>query len=403
MGALSRLFLFALAVLVPMLAQAAPDTTVPDAQRAQVERVRAELAAQLQLQAYDLLDELVYQWSQSPPFGVETPVVLADVSVPVSFGSGLQALIENHFNALVVKNPRSNVVMTHCPQCTSMIVHSGAKGTIISRGVDAPEALAAAGALSQSKHALFLDFEVEGSALVLRARITSLEPSLPIVFARTLSTSTSNAALLRTGDRLKSAAETRKEYLDILENRSTWLIPVRVGVRTYKPGYNSFAVVPPFIWLQGGVEAAFSQARAWLGSFSVGVSWAPQSHTAWLAQARISRLLTGTVSSMTTPDLYLFLGGSIITVYGNSALLFTDDRVSIDDVTRAVLANPNLIPTKTIGALQIGLELRVKNRIGVGLYLESLPGVTSGANLGDYLNLGFIRFHSFGVEASFCF
>jgi hypothetical protein len=328
--------------------------------------------------------------------------VLADVSVPVSFGSGLQALIENHFNALVVKNPQSNVVMTHCPACTAMMVHSGAKGTVISRGVDAPEALKAAGALAPSRHALFLDFEFEGSALVLRARITSLEPALPIVYAKTLSTATSSAALLRTGDRLKSASEARKEYVDMLENRSSWTVPIRVGVRTYKPGYQSFAV-PPFIWITGGVEAAFSQARAWLGSFAVGLSWAPQSHTAWLAQARISRLITGQVSSLTHPDLYVFLGGSIISVYGSTALVFSDDVITIDDVTRSVLNNQNIVPTKTVGALQIGLELRVKNRIGVGIYLESLPGITSSANISDYLNLGIIRFHSFGVEASFCF
>lgn len=327
-------------------------------------------------------------------------MVLADVAVPVSFGSGLQALVENHFHALVLQNPRSNVVLTHCPQCTAMVVHSGAKGTIVSRGVDAPEALAIGGALAQSKHALFLDFEAEGSALVLRARMTSLEPTLPIVYAKTVSTSTSSPALLRTGDRLKSAAETRQEYLDVLQNRSTWLIPIRVGVRSYGRGYGQVSM-SPFIWAQGGVEAAFSQARAWLGSFSVGVSWAPQSHTAWLAQARISRLVTGTVSSLTAPDLYAFIGGSVISVYGSSALLFADDTVSVEEVG---LANAlTRAPTRTFAAIQLGLELRVKNRIGLGLYVETLPSVTSTEFIGNFLNLGFIRFQSFGAEVSFCF
>ena len=239
--------------------------------------------------------------------------------------------------------------------------------------------------------------------MVLRARITALTKDLPIVYAKTLSTTTSSAALLRTGDRLKSAAEARKEYLDILENRSTWTVPIRVGVRSYLAGYRSNFAMPPFIWLMGGVEAAFSQARAWLGSFSVGISWAPQSHTAWLAQARISRLLTGTVSSLTHPDLYFFIGGSVMSVYGNTALLFGNEVVGIDEVTRAIMNNPSSVPTATLGMFQFGLELRVKNRIGVGLYFEALPGITTEQNIGSYINLGFIRFQSFGVEASFCF
>ncbi len=391
-----------LAMLVSSVAFANPDPKTPDAQRAQIEAVRAEIAAQIQLQAYDLIDELVFEWLQNPPFGVATPLVLADVGVPVSFGSGLQALIENHLTSVVLKNPRSNVVLTHCPACTAMVVHSGAKGTVVSRGVDSPEALAEAGTAAQSKHALFLDFEVEGSAMVLRVRITSLEPSLPIVYAKTLTTSTGSAALLRTGDRLKSAADARKEYTDILENRSTWTIPIKVGVKTYPPGFQSIPA-PPFIWISGGVEAGFNQARAWLASFSVGVSWAPQSHTAWSAQARVARLLTGTVSSLTHPDLYFFLGASIVSVYGNSALLFSDDDVSIDELTRIITNNPNQTPSRTFGAFQIGLELRVKNRIGVGVYLETIPALASDRNIGNYLNLGLLRFQTFGAEVSFCF
>lgn len=390
-----RALAFMLLVAVPALAA---DPALADAQRAQVESMRAELARQLQLQAYDLLDELVFELGERPPFGVATPVVLADVTVPVSFGSGLQALLENHFISVALQNQRSNVVLAHCPSCSAMVVHSGAKGTVIARGVDDPEVLAAAGSASQSKHALFLDFELEGSAMVLRARITSLAPALPIVYAKTLSTTTSSPAMLRSGERLISAADARKEYLDILANRSSWSVPIRVGARVYPPGTQAFSVAP-FIWLTGGVEAAFSQARAWLGSFSVGVSWAPQSHTAWLAQARVSRLITGSVSSLTHPDLYLFLGGSIISVYGPTALIFSDDVVSIDELTRQIQNSSTAAPSRTLAAFQIGLELRVKSRIAVGGYLEVMPGLTSDQNIGTLLGI----FRSIGVEASFCF
>jgi len=394
----SALLSLAFALLpVSALAEA---PTVTEARRAQLESLRAQVAGQIQLQAYDLLDELVFSWMEQPVFALDTPVVLADVSVPVGFGSGLQALIENHFAALVVKNPRTRVLLAHCPQCTSVVVHSGAKGTIISRGVDEPEALSTAGALSGSRHALFLDFEVEGAALVLRARITALEPSLPIVYAKTLSTSTSSAALLRTADRLKSAAETRQEYLDALQGRSLYLVPVRIGVRSYAAGSAQSIAIPPFLWLQVGAEAPLTQARAWTGSLSLGVSWMPQLHVGWMVQGRISRLLSGSVTSLTRPDLYGFVGGSVLSIHGLSALVFQDQVLNLEDVTSQLLG---VDPQALFGAVQLGLELRIKNRIGASVFVESLPSMNNAPSIGRYVDLGPLQLHSLGVEVSFCF
>jgi hypothetical protein len=279
-------------------------------------------------------------------------------------------------------------------------VHSGAKGTIISRGVDEPEALSTAGALSGSRHALFLDFEVEGAALVLRARITALEPSLPIVYAKTLSTSTSSAALLRTADRLKSAAETRQEYLDALQGRSLYLVPVRIGVRSYAGGSAQSIAIPPFLWLQVGAEAPLTQARAWTGSLSLGVSWMPQLHVGWMVQGRISRLLSGSVTSLTRPDLYAFVGGSVVSIHGLSALVFQDQVLNLEDVTSQLLG---VDPQALFGAVQLGLELRIKNRIGASVFVESLPSMNTAPSIGRYVDLGPIQLHSLGVEVSFCF
>jgi hypothetical protein len=392
-------FLSLLLAVLPATA-AAEDSPLSDAQRTQLEALRGEIAAQIQLQAYDLLDELVFGWTEQPVFALETPLVLADVSVPVGFGSGMQALIENHFASLIVKNPRTRVALTHCPQCTSMVVHSGAKGTIVSRGVDEPEALSKAGTLSGSRHALFLDFEAEGAALVLRARITSLEPALPIIYAKTLSTSTSSPALLRSGDRLKSAAEAHQEYLDALQGRGLYQVPIRLGVRTYATGSSVQVKAAPFPWLEAGVEGALSQARAWTGSIMLGVSWMPQLHTGWLAQGRLSRLISGTTSSLTGPDLYAFIGGSVITIHGPSALTFQDHVPDLGDLVSLLTREG---PDETFGGIQVGLDLRVKNRIGVGVFLESLPALNNAPAIGNYLDLGLIKFHSLGVEVSFCF
>src|SRR4051812_1767202 len=100
------------ALLVSMLllplAASAEDASLTEMQKAALERLRAADADQIQLRAYELLDELVYGWTETPVFAVDTPVVLAEVNVPVGFGTGLQALIENHFASLVTKSPRGH-------------------------------------------------------------------------------------------------------------------------------------------------------------------------------------------------------------------------------------------------------------------------------------------------------
>jgi hypothetical protein len=399
MAAVIRRALFTLALaLLPAPALAA-DAAVTDAQRAQIEALRGQVASQIQLQAYDLLDELVFGWNQQPVFAVDTALVLADVSVPVGLGTGLQALIENHMVGLLAKNPRTHVFLVHCPPCMSLVVHSGVKGTVISRGVDEPEALQKARNISTSRHALFLDFEAEGSALVLRTRITSLEPALPIVYAKTLATTTASPALLRSGAHLKSAADARQEYLEALERRGAYLVPIRMGVRTYATGPERIAL-PPFAWLQAGVEASLSQAQAWTGSLMLGVSWAPELHVGWFTQARISRLLSGSVKSLTHPDLYAFLGGAVFSIHGQSALLFNDQVPNAETLIATALGRQ---PSTTFGALQLGLELRVKNRISVAAFLESLPTMANAPAIGAYFDTGLVTFRSMGVEVSFCF
>lgn len=393
-----------LALCIALLAPSAfaQDESLSDLQQAQLDRLRAEMASQIQLQAFDLVDELVYGWIEQPVFGVDTPVVLADVTVPVGFGSGMEALIENHFAGLLVKHPKTRVQLSHCPQCNAMIVHSGAKGTIISRGVDQPEALVQAGGLSGSRHALYLDFEAEGSALVLRARITALEPALPIVYARTLSTSTSSAALLRSEDRLTSAAEARKEYLDALQGRGLVRFPVRLLVRSYAQSDESTNPVAsvPHLWLQAGAEMSLTPARAWTATLSGGATYMPQLHFGWMAQARVARLLSGSAVALNHPDIYAFAGLSIISIYGASADVFGTEIPTAQQILDAARneRNPNVL----FGAYQLGMEVRL-NKVGLGAYLEMAPALDNSPNIGRHLDFGFVSFHNFGVEVTFCF
>ncbi len=394
--------LAALAALAPSRARAAgsPGPVVDEAQAAELEKLRGELGAQVQLQAYDLLDELVFEWTQHPLFGVETPVILADVTVPVSLGTGLKALVENHFAALVVNHRQTRLVLTHCPECSAYVVRSGAKGTVVARGYDSPEVLSAAASASGSRHAIFLDFEAEGTSLVLRARVTRLTPELPIVFATSLSSATSGPPLLRSEEALVSAAAARKEHLEALENRGLLTVPIHVGVRNYATSPSASVAASPYVWLQGGVEVAFTQARVWAASFSIGYTWLPEVHDGWMAQARISRLLTGRARSLTLPDLYFFFGASVTSVQGADSTLF--DKEVVDSASILAAARGTL-PRATFGAFHLGLELRVKNRIGVSAFLEALPTLGDAPALGSFVDLGFVKFQGFGAEASFCF
>jgi hypothetical protein len=366
---------------------------------AELDELRGEVAAEIQLRAYDLLDELVYEWTQHPPFAAPTPVVLASVTVPVGLGTGLEALVENHFATLVLQNPTTRMTLVYCGECTAVLVHSGAKGTVVSRGVDDPAALARFGTASTSRHALFLDFEGEGESLVLRARVTSLEPMLPIVYARTLTSATSASAMLRDPARLTSAAEARREYLEAIEGRGVFTVPVRLAVRSYSKG-NTQATILPFIWLEAGVEVGFTQARAWIGSLSLGYSYNPSTHDGWLASARIARLVSGRVRSLTQPDLYLFLGVSAINVRGQDAQMF---ELNPPPLTNIVAGSKGDRPSATFAAWKVGLELRVKNRIGASFFLESLPMLQSAPALGSYLDVGFTKFQTMGAEVTFCF
>ncbi|MEZ4316659.1 MAG: hypothetical protein R3F61_04125 [Myxococcota bacterium] len=386
--------------MIAVLASLALAGPIEDAQRVELDRARAEIAGEVHLSAFDLIDELVYGWKTDPVFESSTPVVLAGVSVPVGLGTGMQALVENHIAAVLAENPTSNVQLVHCPSCTAVVVHSGPEGTVVSRGIDNPAVLAELGGAT-GKHALFVDLEAEGSWLVLRARITQLTPDLPIVWSHTLATSAATPALLRASDQLKSADEARAEYLAALRSRGPLVIPVRLSVRTYaRPDGGNGTPPPPFLWLQTGAELAPTDARAWTSSLMIGGAFIPQAYQGLMGQARVSRLLTGRVRSVTRPDLYGFVGASVMTVWGPATSSFQVDPLNADDIVAAVQGDG---PRSTWGTLQLGLDLRIGNRIGVGTFLETLPALRRSQNMGDYIRVLGIGFQGFGTEVTACF
>lgn len=400
MAALRRPLLVPLLASLALLALAAPAfaNEAEDAQQAELERLRREVAGEVQLAAYNLLDELVYGWTQAAPFGQATPVFLAEMSVPVGLGTGLEALLENHLAALLVANPTTKVTLSHCPACTAVMVHSGPSGTIVSRGLDNPEALAKVGA-GGARHGLYVDFTAEGAWLVLRARIVKLTPDLPIVWSQTLSGAVGTPSLLRSQTRLTSAAEARREYLAALNDQGPYRVPIRATLRSYETGAQTGVAPPPILWLQSGVEIALSHTESWTASILVGYAWLPDAYDGVMIQSRLSRLISGRARSLTQPNLYLFFGGALMTLDGPTIGPFV-----VRDGQQLVREAEGSIDTRaSFGAFHLGLDLRLGNRVGISAFVENMPAYNDSDTIGTFLPNGLIDLHSFGTEVSFWF
>jgi len=399
--AVARLLLLLVLVALPSMAWA--EDAVDAQLREELDRARTRVASQVQLTAYDLIDELVYGLTQDPIFGRPTPVVLAGVSVPVGLGTGMQALLENHLSDALVRNPDTHLQLVHCPACTAVVVHSGPEGTVLTRGIDDPELLDRLGD-STGQHALFIDVEAEGAWLVLRARLTRLTPDLPIVWSHTLAASASTPALLRDSAELKSAEDARNEYLDMLHDRGHVAIPLRFSVRNYA-GVDTFGGVggigaPPFLFIQSGAEITPDPRQAWLSSFILGYAVVPQAYQGLMGQARFSRLLTGKQRSLIHPDLYGFVGGAVMTVWGPSAASFRERTLTADEIVADAAGDD---PRATFSTIQFGLDLRLGYRVGLSSFLETIPSLRDSENIGNYMWLFGLEWQTFGTEVTFWF
>ena len=91
---------------------------------------------------------------------------------------------------------------------------------------------------------------------------------------------------------------------------------------------------------------------------------------------------------------------ALSTVWGPATASFRNNSLTLDEILSDIDLDE---PRATFGAVHVGAELRLGNRVGFGFFLETLPQFTSSRNFGRYTTLGPIEAHSIGAEVAFCF
>ncbi len=389
------------------LAQQSDDET---AQRAR--DLRAFVASEIQLQAMDLLDELVFSWKEKPPLGPDARVLLVGVGVPLGLGSGLSALLENHITTLMVSNPGTQLVPVHCSECVAFTTVSLPDRTVLGRGYHFEEVIQKKSESGAVDALLFLDFEAEGPHLVLRSRLVQPVAPHAILTSHTLSSQTTGPAMLRHPQRLKSREEAREEYLSILKDKATFFVPLRIIYRQYETNLGASlgqtdatavlgAAVSPFVWFELGFESFFTQSRRWFAGVAVGYTTLDQVHDGWSFGGRFGRLLFAERRSLLSPDFYAYVGGTVVSIEGNNALAFRRDPLAASDIVNDLLQNK---PKASWGMWRLGVEARMKDRFSLGFALEASPTYSDDhPSIGTYLETPLLDFQSFGVEVGFWF
>jgi len=373
---------------------------------AQAEALRARVASHVHLRAMNLLDELVLGMKTAPPVQETTAVAIGDVTGPFGWGTGFEALLENHLIDLLTRHPTTRLRPVLCAACRAVTVHATAGATVVARGVDLPDVLSRLGGTGAT-HALFVDVEAEGGDVVMRAQLVTLTPGLPIVWARTLTSSTAADALLRSDEHLVTAEEARAEYLAALRERGRLTPIARVALLQFAPQeqefFDDFTGLPlppalpvaPLYWVMGGAELAFTNNREWLGSLVVGASYVPVLYTSALVQARLARLVSGKVASLVWPNVYVVGGLSLVGLMGTEATKLRDPN--------GIFSTPTEDTMHAWPSVHIGVDVRLGQRLGAALTLEQTPTLYNRASIGAWGPAWPLQAQAVGAEVSLWF
>lgn len=334
--------------------------------------VRADEPVRRDIRLYgaDLIDEMVYDWLKSPPFGQPVSLIVAEVDGPVGVGTRFAEDVENHLFEVLRANPKLSLQLVHCSLCRNKIAVSNPKRTIIA---DALSTLEGAEQLRRYPHqyALSLHFDLAGGDLALWAEIYETAPPQRIAWARRFSVETSSRAVLQEPTRLVGIPEARAEQRRLIEGRDTLQLVTRFPIRNFAPkegATGSATSITPLIFVEQSVEATLSPRRAQRAGLSVGVTSIKDSLQGWTVGAHFQQLLGRAEPSLTQPDVYLRAGVTFLRLEGPGAAPFANSQLDV-----AKLANDKDEPRASLTAFQLGIEAHVKYRFGFLAFVEYMP------------------------------
>lgn len=386
---LLRLLAIAALILGVCHPQAASANNPVDEPEVMEVAARSDMAGYLHLMAADLLDELVYRWTENPTFGSPTRVVLVELGVPMGLNGNFQGFLEDRFFDLLTQHPETSMIPVHCGLCTELTVVSDPSGTFMGRGADVMPDFKQLPNWQNTK-GLYLNFAIQGTELVLRSRLVNLDAERRIIAAQTLATSSSQPPLLRATKPLVSAEEVRREYISLLKEQDAIEIPIRVSVSFFAASPKSMAgqtiTLPPMMWLQAGAETWISQRRRWLGGFFLGLSSMPETYDAWALGGRFSRLL-GSGYRLATPNYYAYLETSYMELSGPASSLFRSNEVRTPDEIINEYRDRDQPLKITDGRIKLGVEMHLKSFYRAEAFLEVMPNQLENENLGKHAGI----------------
>jgi len=343
----------------------------------------------------DLVDEMVHDWELQPPFSTKELVSLAEIESPMGLDERFSIEIENHLVELLLKVSATHVQLARCSACLKMVAKSTKSGTYIGRGIDQPELLKELASSSGSKKGLSLSFEAEGKSLVLRAQLFSFtEAGQPILWAKSYATSMSSRLALQSDERLVSLKEARSIQEAMLHRVDPLEFVTRMTVRNFKIANTEKSgaeTLPPLLFLEQSVEGALLPRRDYRAAFTLGTTSVEKSMAGYSFGGHIAKLVNRLAPSLANPDLYFFGGFEYFRLRGPGAALFAAKELDV-----AKLLGDRKEPRATFVSYRLGLELHLKHRFGMLVFVEKIPTFDKSEIIGSFDVLG-IAFHNYGI------
>lgn len=337
------------------------------------ERAEAEevIFSDIRLMGADLIDEMVYQWQESPPLGGlgdQTALVLVGVQAPLGLDMRFKELVENRLFELLRQNPKIPVNLAYCGPCRQWVAKSNPTGTVLGWAMDQPEVLQDLLTATPERYGLVLDFEAEAQELVLRAQIFSLAGHQKIMWARTLATSSTARRALREDTPLISLNAARKQQQQILDRRDPLEVISRIAVRVFRNGDNASLTAIPLPFFEQSFEVVPLPQRNLRSAITFGFTSIQESLSAWSVGGHLAGLILRDQPSLINPDLYWLVGAHYVRLRGPGAAVFGAKQIDIDTIR-----NIQREPKATFVTWRLGIETHIKHRLGLMMFLEDIP------------------------------